>query len=268
VQWTITFIENQQSEIIVDPRKRMQNGREEVFAKCSSLVRVVKEVDAEEDSLGNGNAYYVELAHSTIREYLVSEDRTVKSTTWLGALRPSFCHGQIAQSLVAYLLHFEDYGMLLPGATKSFRYDSLAMYAKLFWRDHAESCEENTASSLLHAQLHRMIENKTIMKACALEFQLEMSESHLPHAVQAMQDAWKSLLQNSLRIAPGDINKLKRALTQETCTVALCQQIARSWRKTRSDSEAPWIEFSIRERELRAIPQHPDQPPSPPSSLP
>lgn len=269
VQWTVAFTENQQAEVIVDPRKRMQNGREEVFAKCSSLVRLVRETDTEGDLLDDRSTYYLELAHSTIKEYLVAEDRTAKSMTWLGALRPSFCHENIARFLLAYLLHFEHYGMLLPGGMECPRYDSLAIYAQLFWRDHASLSGMDPKSSPIHAQLQRIIENRTIMESCASAFRLDISDTHMPHTVQAMQDAWKSLLEHSFRVVPEDMEKLKRSLTQELCTVDLSRPPPGPWKQIESRNRLEDFERSPQPlRHLKAILPPLNQPPFPPSDPP
>lgn len=276
VQWIVAFTKDQESQLVLDPKKRMQNSREEVFAKCSSLVRLVKEVNTEEDVLGRTDGpsvYYVELAHSTIKEYLICEDRTVDSKIWLSALRQSSCHEHIAQSLLAYLLHSHNSGMLLPGAIESSKYDSLGIYARLFWHDHARLSDTDPRSSSLHSQLQQMIGNRTIMENNALSFNPSISETHLPHTVRAMQNFWKSLLlENSFRLVPADVEKLKRSLTQELCTTDLSQQEpGPSWKQIECNKRllrfqldsGPWSE-----RNLRDTPQHPDQHPSTPSNAP
>lgn len=103
----IAFLRNERSELILEPRKKMQNGKEEIFRICSSLVKLV-----ESPQSPNGHQYQIQLAHATVKDYLVSQHKSDTQGSWFSTLQPEASHKLIAQASLACLLHFSQPGSL------------------------------------------------------------------------------------------------------------------------------------------------------------
>ena len=236
VQWIIAFTRRGTSELFLDPGKRMQNAADEIFAKCSSFVKLVfrshpgqgQSEDRVVEQLSEvhrhhrGSKVYVELAHSTIKEYLVSVDRDQSATTWLRTLQPEPSHEYIAQALVAYLSYLDDFDMLCPPTHYTDGYNTLARYAKLFWRQHARLSGTRTpwydSSSPLHRQIHRLIEDDKVMADCGSATLRRMLNSggklHAPAILpvkaasfsKSVRSIWIRMINNFWVIDAADVN--------------------------------------------------------------
>jgi hypothetical protein len=232
VQWIIAFTRRGSSELVVDPTKRMQNAAEEIFVKCSSFVklvfrpqpgrgqsedRIVEQLSEVHRQL-RGTKVYVELAHSTIKEYLVSIDRDQSATTWLRMLRPEPSHEYIAQALLAYLSYLDDFDMLCPPTHSTDSYDTLARYAKLFWRHHARLSGTRApwfdSRSPLHHQVLQLITDDKAMVHCGLATLRGMPSSKCRTAImrpehasmfcEHMRSIWIRMIENSWELDAAD----------------------------------------------------------------
>jgi hypothetical protein len=93
----------------------------------------------------SGSRNYVNLAHYTVKEYLVSEDIRTGNARYF-AMRDSSANMDIASILLAYL-GFEDFSPVLNGATVEerclglqslIREYAFSDYAAIHWKDYGE----------------------------------------------------------------------------------------------------------------------------------
>lgn len=105
---------------------RLQNGRDEMFGICSSLIKTTQDP-------WTGRAQ-MQLAHLTVKEYLTSTNSSSEhesTRTWLGFLEPKTSHRWIARASLAYLLYFDKFQQDLIEELPYSR------YAAEFWHEHA-----------------------------------------------------------------------------------------------------------------------------------
>jgi ankyrin repeat protein len=122
-------------EILEDPL--------EVLNICHSLITVTSHPKMFYD-YEKGSIYYlqegaVELAHYSVKEYLVS-DRISAGRAARYSMRDNVCHDTITASCLGYLLQFQD-SVLEPDILQSFH---LAYYSSRHWSDHADKVSERT----------------------------------------------------------------------------------------------------------------------------
>jgi hypothetical protein len=183
LEWAIAFPENDQSELVLDPRMRMQDGANEVFRICWSLVTVI------EPAAGSRKRFAtVELAHSTVKEHLISSTWDRSATPWFSALRPIPSRRLMAQSLLSYLWYISQ----LPRAENhysrtSWQY-SLTWYAVQAWPEHANLCGAVAQPFDPSDPLHRLMQ-KLLQDATAMETLVKRLEPHMDSA----QDIRKTL---------------------------------------------------------------------------
>ena len=122
---------------------------------CSSLVTLEEGMLDNQDTSAPQKKTLVKLAHSSVREYLVS-DRISTSPAADYALNEAFSHSFITQCCLIYLLHFT--GPLDTGSALTF---PLVQYAAQFWTHHFQASRitdreelENMAFTLLTS--HKM----------------------------------------------------------------------------------------------------------------
>lgn len=66
IEWATSFTFGDDSEMTVDPKRRMQNGKEEIFSICDSLVGLID--GADEDACYINGSQMIQLAHSTVKQ--------------------------------------------------------------------------------------------------------------------------------------------------------------------------------------------------------
>jgi hypothetical protein len=133
VEWVIAFSRNERSGLILEPRKNMQYGKEEIFRICSSLVKLV-----ESPQSPNGHQHQIQLAHATVKDYLVSQHKSDTPRSWFSTLQPEASHKLIAQASLAYLSRFSQPGDLrVDDKSRFLETWSLAPYAVRYWPEHA-----------------------------------------------------------------------------------------------------------------------------------
>jgi hypothetical protein len=293
VQWILAFTRRGSSELVVDPTKRMQNAAEEIFAKCSSFVklvfrphpvrgqsedRIIEQLSEVHGQLRESKVY-VELAHSTIKEYLVSIERDQSATTWLRTLWPEPSHEYIAQALLAYLSHLGDFDKLYLPTYCTGSYDTLRRYAKSFWRHHARLSGTKTpwydSRSPLHRQLLQLIKYDETMVYFASATLLEMriiEDVRCELTIIPPEDAaslskyvrpiWTRMINNSWTLDAADQRMIYNL-------------IARSWKENQEKrletlriGEDKYLCRCSNRPRFKATLHHPNQPPCPPSNPP
>ena len=111
--------------------KRLLEPRD-ILRICSSLVTT--------DSDSNSNGTQVRLAHSSVKEYLVSERIQAGSAAAYRILEIP-ANVFIAEVCLAYLLQFDEPTSLTAATVKEF---PLAGYAARYWMDHARAAGQDT----------------------------------------------------------------------------------------------------------------------------
>lgn len=120
-----------------DPENRLREPRD-ILTICSSLVTTVTLPPSDED----GHIYHkgaVRLAHFSVKEYLIS-DRIQKGGASQFAIDKDD-EGHVAQTCLAYLLHFSEPAMLTPSHVNDF---PLLEYAANYWFIHTKRANRNT----------------------------------------------------------------------------------------------------------------------------
>ncbi|KAK3062114.1 hypothetical protein LTS18_004798, partial [Coniosporium uncinatum] len=108
----------------------------DVLQICSSLISIVtpeKTDSAYVSSEANSQYEVVQLAHHSVKEYLVSE-RSSKGAASSYSMQAAVCHGSIAQQCLGYLLQFKRLDSLTELNLDTFQ---LTRYAAEFWMHHA-----------------------------------------------------------------------------------------------------------------------------------
>lgn len=191
LEWVIAFEQHDRSFVTVDPRKRLQNGKAEIFAICHSLVGLL------EDSMGSDEEYVgsqkVLLAHSTVKDYITSTEQKSPSP-WLGTLESEPSHRLIAQSLLAYLKYLSGHYWSDVQTARWSREFSLAWYAVHVWPEHAglsgpDSFDE---SSNLGRQMARLMfdEENLIRLITLFEPHKAGADQLLEKALQDLKIVW------------------------------------------------------------------------------
>jgi len=115
------------SDMAFDPDSRLQNGQDEIFSICSSLVKVERDPKTKRTT--------IQLAHLSMKEYLLSNRyQSEPSSTWLSCIQAGPSHCSIARTSLSYLLYFERGDFFELNKLEDF---PLARYAAQFWFEHA-----------------------------------------------------------------------------------------------------------------------------------
>jgi hypothetical protein len=161
LQWVAFSIRpltmNEVAEVVaIDAKRDPPFDRDEVLEDplevlniCSSLVNVTDDntfrSDYPDDPLpawAQVPVQVVELAHYSVKEYLVS-DRIGTGKAARYSMRDGVCHGAITDSCLGYLLQFQE-PELKPDFLESFR---LALYSAKFWPSHAQEAAQLTKAT-------------------------------------------------------------------------------------------------------------------------
>jgi ankyrin repeat protein len=95
--------------------------------------------DDDKDEIRPAKRQIIELAHYSVKEYLVS-DRISAGRAARYSMRDNVCHDTITASCLGYLLQFQE-PELEPDILQSFH---LAYYSSRYWSDHADKVSERT----------------------------------------------------------------------------------------------------------------------------
>ena len=101
---------------------------QDILGICSSLVTIEENVGWRENRHS-----IVKLAHSSVKEYLVSE-RIRSQITARYAIQEAQVHQSIAAASLAYLLQFDEDDLMTQDASQEY---PLAMYAVTYWTEHS-----------------------------------------------------------------------------------------------------------------------------------
>ena len=120
-----------------NPDKRYPEPRD-IWTICSSLISLQEEVLEDADT-GNPRVI-VQLAHFTVKEYLISP-RIQKGRVKQYSIQEVDANAFIAESSLAYLLQFDEPGSLTTESVFEF---PLANYAANYWTEHAQLAERDS----------------------------------------------------------------------------------------------------------------------------
>jgi hypothetical protein len=125
-----------------DPEKRYLEPRD-IWTTCSSLISLQGEIL--EDAHKGNTRVIVQLAHFSVKEYLISPSiRNERAKDY--SIQEVDTNALIAESCLAYLLHFDEPGSL---TTRSVLEFPLANYAAEYWTRHAQVAERGSTSAPL-----------------------------------------------------------------------------------------------------------------------
>ena len=124
-----------------DPQRRLQDLGD-VVGICSSLITVMHRMSDEDDELGHSDSEfyesYVALAHSSVKEYLISEIIR-QGQAFKYSLDETEGHVSLAKDCVAYLLRFDKVGSITSDVFAKY---PLARYAATYLSEHARVAEK------------------------------------------------------------------------------------------------------------------------------
>ena len=124
-----------------DPQRRLPDP-EDVVEICSSLITVTDHISDDDDFnhlYSETYGAYVELAHFSVKEYLIS-DIISQGKAVKFSLDETDCHVALTKDCLAYLFHFDGLGSLTYYAFAEY---PLAQYAALYLPEHTRIAETN-----------------------------------------------------------------------------------------------------------------------------
>lgn len=189
IDWATAFSLDENSEVTINPKKRLQNAAAEMFDICHSLVGLI------DDPVRFVGSQQVELAHSTVKDHITST-RQGSSSSWLGVLQSELSHRFIAQSLLAYLRYLSQYPWDDKQTARWSREFSLAWYAVHVWPEHATlggaSLDNLHPMSTLHRQMARLMSNTSVLKGLIRLFEPHKARDYqlLDKALQDLKLVW------------------------------------------------------------------------------
>lgn len=118
------------------PRRRLPDP-EDVVTICSSLITVTQNSSTDVPSRSLYPHRHVALAHSSVKEYLVS-DLIRQGQDFKYSLNEMDCHVSLTKDCLAYLLHFDEVGSLRSDVFAEY---PLVQYAAMYLSAHARVAE-------------------------------------------------------------------------------------------------------------------------------
>ena len=135
------------------PEQRLPDPRD-ILTICSTLVSVT--TAAKDASTQTSRTQELRLAHSSVKEYLIS-DRLKKASMHRYHITPLCANVSIAKTCLTYLLHFKDPTILMNEVDYEF---PLIGYATEFWPWHYRSITEGADKEAVDNLGYDLVESK------------------------------------------------------------------------------------------------------------